>query len=116
MHFENCSSIYTHVPVLLVSLVIDVELVQEGLDITLILYGQKDSLELLSEGHIIVASSLAYCISASSAIWWGYVPLPMVFWLVTDPLAFAIAVFLTPPILFLSLVLFPTPYFGYSSI
>ena len=59
MHFENCGIIHSPVPVLLVSLGIDVELVQEGLDTNLVLGRQKSSLEVLSEYQLLVAVSLA---------------------------------------------------------
>ena len=50
LHFDSCGIIYAPVLVLLVSLGIDVELGQEGLDIALVLDGQKSSREVLSEG------------------------------------------------------------------
>ena len=100
MKFVNCGSIYAPVPGLLVSLDIDVELVQEGLDITLVLDGHKASLEVLSEGQIIIDVSLSWWLSDSSAVWCGVGPLPVLFWIVENPLAFASAVLLTPPILF----------------
>ena len=58
MHFDSFGSLCAPVPGLLVSLSIDVELVQEGFDITFILDGYKASLEPLGEDHLIVAVSL----------------------------------------------------------
>ena len=63
MYFNNWGSLCAPVPVLLVSLGIDVELVQEDLYITLVLGGQKASLEVISEGHIIVTVYLTWWIS-----------------------------------------------------
>ena len=60
MHFENFGSLRAPVPGLLVSMGIYVELGQEGLGITLVLDGQKASLEVLGEGQIIVAVSLTW--------------------------------------------------------
>ena len=67
VHFENCDSLHAPVSSLLISLGIDVELVQEVLDIILVLGGQSSSLEVLSEGQIRVAVSLAWWLSAYSA-------------------------------------------------
>ena len=100
MHVDSCGILRAPVPGLIVSLGIDVELEQEGLDIYLVLDGQKSSLEFLSYGQLLVAVSLAWCLSYSSASLLGSGPLLILFWPVTDPLAFASAVFLTPPILF----------------
>ena len=66
IQFDKCSSIRSFVPGLLVSLGIDVELVQEGLDIALVLDGQNASSEVFSEGRILVAVSLTWWLSASS--------------------------------------------------
>ena len=66
MHFEYFGSLRAPVPGLLFSLGIDFKLVQEGLDITLVLDGQKDNLEELSERHILVAVSLTWWIGSSS--------------------------------------------------
>ena len=66
MHFDNCDSIRNPFPDLLVSMGIDVELVQEGLEVALVLDGQKVSLEILSEGKLIFAISLVWWISGSS--------------------------------------------------
>ena len=49
MYVDNCGSICAPVPGLLVSLGIDVELGQEGLDIILVLDVQKARIEVLSE-------------------------------------------------------------------
>ena len=59
MKFDNCGSLRAPVPVLLIYLGIDVELGQEGLDITLIHDGHKASLEGISKGQLIVDVSLA---------------------------------------------------------
>ena len=67
VYYDNCVILHDPVPGLLVSQYIYVELVQEGLDIDLVLDGQKASLEVLSEDHIFVAVSLDWCLSASSA-------------------------------------------------
>ena len=69
MHFENVGSLRAPFLGLLVSLVIYVELVQEGLDITLVLCGHKAILEALSEVHLLVDVPLYWCLSASSASW-----------------------------------------------
>ena len=66
MNVDNCGSIRAPVPALLVSLVIYVELGQEGSYITLVLDGQKSSLEFLSEGQLLVAVFLDWWLSASS--------------------------------------------------
>ena len=66
IHFENCVSIRAPVPGLLVTLAIDVELVKKGLGITLVLCGQKASLEILSDSQLIVDVSLAWWVSPSS--------------------------------------------------
>ena len=55
VHFENCGSLCALVLGLLVYLGIDVELVQEGLDLTLALGEIKNSLEVLIEGQLLVA-------------------------------------------------------------
>ena len=47
IHFENWGCLHSPAPVLLISLVIIVELGQEGLDIILVLDGHKASLEVL---------------------------------------------------------------------
>ena len=67
INFDNCVSLHAPVPVLLVSLGMNVELGQKGLYIVLVLDGQNTSLEVLSEGHIIIAVSLTWWLSASSA-------------------------------------------------
>ena len=59
-HFDNCGSFCAPVPGLLVYLVIYVESGKEILDITLVLDFQKASLEVLSDGQIIVAVSLIW--------------------------------------------------------
>ena len=66
MYVDNCGSICAPVPGLLVSLGIDVELGQEGLDNNLVIYGQKSILEVLSEGQILVVVSLTWCLSDHS--------------------------------------------------
>ena len=66
VHFDNCGSLLSPVPGLLLSLVIYAKLIQEGLDITLVLDVQNSSLEVFSEGLVIVAFYLAWCLSSSS--------------------------------------------------
>ena len=58
MNFGNCGSLRAPVLGLLVSLGMDVELGQEGLDIALVLDEQKDVLEVLSEDQLLVDVSL----------------------------------------------------------
>ena len=100
MHFDNFFILHDPIPFILVSLLIVVELVQEGFYISVLLGGQKASLEFPSEGRIFVDVSLSWCLSDSSDVLWGAGPLLVVFLLAADPLAFFIAVFFTPPILF----------------
>ena len=64
MHFENCGSSLSPLLVLIVSLGIDVKLVQEGLEITLVLDVQNTSLEVHSGVQILVDVSLYWQISA----------------------------------------------------
>ena len=116
MHSDSCGSLRAPVPGLLVSLIIQVELVQEGLEITLVLDDQKSSLEFLSEGQISVTASLTWWLSSSSTTRWGTVLVPGIFWLVEYPLSFSSMVFLAPPILFSALGFFPNTPFVYSSI
>ena len=66
VHFEKCGSLRSPVPSLLFSLGFYVELVQEGLDITLVLDGQKAILEVPNEIQLIFSASLSWWISASS--------------------------------------------------
>ena len=68
-HFDSLGSLCAPVPVLFVSLGINVELIQEFLDIALILDFYKASLEVLGEGRLLVAVSLAWWLSASSTAW-----------------------------------------------
>ena len=70
------------------------------MDIALVIDGNNTNLEVLREGQLFVSVSLAWWFSASFAAWLDAGPLPVVFSLVVDPLAFARAVFPTPPILF----------------
>ena len=65
--FDNYGSLHASVPGQLYPLSIDVELGQECLGIDLVLDGQKVSLEVLGEGQLLVAYSLAWWISSSSA-------------------------------------------------
>ena len=65
MYVESCGSLHVPLPGLLFYLIIYVELGQEGLEITLVLDEHKSSLEVLSEGHILVDISLAWCLSYS---------------------------------------------------
>ena len=105
IHFENLDSLSAPVPGLLVSLGVCVGLVHEGLEITLVLDGQKSRLEVLSQGHIVVVVSTDLWLSAYSTHWGGNGPFPKIFWLVADPLSFFSAVFLAPPV-FLSVLYF----------
>ena len=66
VHFEKCGSLRAPVPGLLFSLGVYVELVQEGLDITLVLDVQKAILEVPNESQLLFAASLSWWISASS--------------------------------------------------
>ena len=66
IYFDNGGSIRAPVPDLLVSMGIDVESGQEGLDITFVLDVQKSSIEVLSKGYIIFVASLNWCLSDSS--------------------------------------------------
>ena len=99
MHFYNYGSLRAPVLGLLIYLGIYVELGQEIFDITLVLGWHKAILGVLSEVQIIVSVFLAWWISDSFTYWWGTGPLPMIFYHVVDPLAFARAVLLAPPIL-----------------
>ena len=67
MNFDICGSIRAPVTGLIASIGIGVELVQDVLDITLVLDNQKASLEVLSEGQLLVDISLAWYLSASYA-------------------------------------------------
>ena len=66
INFNNCGSLHAPVPGLPIYLDIDVEFGQEGLDITLVIGGQKASLEVLSEGQLLVSISFSWWLSASS--------------------------------------------------
>ena len=66
MHFENCGSICEPVTRLIISLGSNVDMGQEGLDITLVLDGKNTSLQVLSAGQILVAVYLYWWINASS--------------------------------------------------
>ena len=66
MHFDSFGSLCVPVPGLLVYLGIDSGLVEEVLGITLILDVYNSSLEVLCEGHILVAVYLSWGLSASS--------------------------------------------------
>ena len=66
----------------------------------MVIDGHNVSLEVLSEGQILVDVSLYWWLSASSAALLGSGPLPVFFWIVVEPLAFSRVVFLTPTILF----------------
>ena len=67
MHFDNYVSLHAAVPGLLVSLVVYVELRQEGLGIYLLFDGQKASLEVLGGGQLPISVSLVWGLSDSSA-------------------------------------------------
>ena len=116
IHFENCGDLRAHVPGLLFYLGIDVELGQEGLDITLVLDGQKSTPEVLSEGQILVDFSLDWWLSNSSNF--DDVPVLLLsssgLWLTHCPLTERC--YLHHQYYFTSLVLFPTTPFGPSRI
>ena len=116
MHFGSCVSLRAPVPGLIVSLGIYAELGQEGLGITLVLDSQKSSFEVISYGKLLVDVSLDWWFSSSSTAWLFAGLITVIFWLLADPLDFARAVLLEPPILFSTLVFPPTPLFGYSKI
>ena len=59
VHFEKCGSLRVPVPSLLFSLGFYVELVQEGLDITLVLDGQKAILVVPEKSQHLFAASLS---------------------------------------------------------
>ena len=65
MHFDNYGSLHAAVPGILVSLVVYVELGQEGLGIDLFLDGQQASLEVLGGGKLPISVSLAWWLSDS---------------------------------------------------
>ena len=67
MQFDNCGSLCASVMGLLFSTGIDVELGNTGLDITLVLYVQKTSLEVLIEGQFLDDVSPYWWLSASYA-------------------------------------------------
>ena len=58
MNFESCGGIRDPVLGLFFYLGIQVKLVQEGLDTTLVLDGHKYRIEVLSEGQLLVDVSL----------------------------------------------------------
>ena len=64
VHFDNCGSLHDPVPGLIFSMGIYDELVQEGLGINLVFDEQKNIIEVLSEGQLLVTVSLACWISA----------------------------------------------------
>ena len=66
IQFDSFGNLCAPVPGLLVSLIINDEFGQEGLDITLVFDGQNYSLGFLNEGQLLVAVSLAWWLSASS--------------------------------------------------
>ena len=86
--------------VLLASPGIGVEFKQEDLGITLVLDGQKAELKFLSGGQLILSVSLACWLSAYSSALLDTDLLPVVFYLVVDPLAFVRAMLPTQPIFF----------------
>ena len=69
IQFNSIGSLYAPVPGLLVYPCIDVELGEEVLDISLILYRYKASLEVFGEVQLLFAISLACWLSSSSASW-----------------------------------------------
>ena len=64
IHFNNCGSLHVPIPDQLVSLGIDVDLEQEGLDTTLVLDDHKESVGFLSKGQLLVIVSLACYLNA----------------------------------------------------
>ena len=66
LHFGIYDSLCAPLTVLPFSLGFYVEMLHKGLDITLVPDGQKFSLEVLSEGKILVVVSLAWYINAYS--------------------------------------------------
>ena len=98
MHFDNFGSLCAPILVLIFSLGIYVELVQEGLDITLVLDSHKSSLEVLIEGQILFYFSLSWFLSAYPTYLCRSGPVPVIFWLVADPLSLSSAVFIVTPI------------------
>ena len=66
MHFDNWDSLRAPAPGLIVSLGSYAELAQEGMNVTLVLDGQKARPEVLSGGQLLIAFSLACWLSASS--------------------------------------------------
>ena len=79
VRFDNFGCLRAPVLGLIISLIFGAELGQEVLDISLVFDGQKYSLEFLIEVHLLVAVSLAWWLSTSSAAWLGDAPLPVVF-------------------------------------
>ena len=69
IHFDSFGGLCALVPGPIVSLGIDVELGQEGLEIALIFDVYKFSLEVLGEGQLLVAVSLTWWISDPSSTW-----------------------------------------------
>ena len=67
IHFDNFGCLRAPFPRLLVSMGINVELGQGGLDIAFFLDVHKAILEVLSKGQLLVAVSLVWCLSDSSA-------------------------------------------------
>ena len=68
MYFDNCGSLRAPVPGLIFYLGVYVELVQEGLDVTLVLEDQTSSFEVLNEGQLHVSVKLNLCLSASFSV------------------------------------------------
>ena len=59
MHFDSCGILRAPVLGPIFSLGIYIELVHEGFDIILVIDGQKVSLEVLSDGQLLVAVYIA---------------------------------------------------------
>ena len=66
MHFGNCGSLCDPSPILIFPLGIYVELGQKFFVVTLVLDRKKAILEVLIEGRLFVAVSIAWCLNASS--------------------------------------------------
>ena len=89
VHFDNFGILRYPVLGLIVSMVVDVELVYEGLYITVVLDVQKSGLEFLSEGWNIFDISLYCMLSAYSTDWRSTGLITVIFFLVSYPPPFS---------------------------
>ena len=80
IYFDSCGRIRAPVPGLLFSLSNQVDLVQEGFDIILVLDGHKVRLEVLSHGWLLVAISPAWKLSGYSTDLLGTVMVSVFLW------------------------------------